>query len=447
MRLRFSQSRSVPSRSKKEKDSQETKPLRGPSQGSSEDLETTTPPQPQAPLPSPNLKIKRVDHFWSTWSKCWKYRNTGSGVVAEAVRPVGNGTDNDPWQNFCFVVVRKLPDPRHADRPGPAGEIKFQIVVKSPYLLKACKDVVGTVPGISWTAEPLEVRFVPFVLVRPIDDVSRQLDPHLLLAFFPEFEQYEKALHNKSPRTTEENYVLASLTVLLDYLRKDYRATLAKIASLKANGEITFELLYAILVPRTILITECPVTGEPRALQLLSATKLENNMCSLYSLLCENIDSAEEGAHPGRSESTSASNAHAEPDANAHGQRSARDRLAAFRAARTDSMDGHSIATPSDGGKSFGRVESKILLWSFKGTEKINTLEAYPIQYHQDPEAMKTFLLERGRKWASLKGIHHVHYEGTAAFAMSAGGRKKIIKYNVRTCLFDELSVPRLMRQ
>ena len=110
-------------------------------------------------------------------------------------------------------------------------------------------------------------------------------------------------------------------------------------------------------------------------------------------------------------------------------------------------MDGHSIATPSDGGKSFGRVESKILLWSFKGTEKINTLEAYPIQYHQDPEAMKTFLLERGRKWASLKGIHHVHYEGTAAFAMSAGGRKKIIKYNVRTCLFDELSVPRLMRQ
>ena len=154
MRLRFSQSRSVPSRSKKENDSQETKPLRDPSQGSSEDLETTTPPQPQAPLPSPNLKIKRVDHFWSTWSKCWKYRNTGSGVVAEAVRPVGNGTDNDPWQNFCFVVVRKIPEP---NKQLEGAEITFQVVVKSTYLLKACKEVIGSIPGLSWTAEPLEV--------------------------------------------------------------------------------------------------------------------------------------------------------------------------------------------------------------------------------------------------------------------------------------------------
>ncbi|RPD60635.1 P-loop containing nucleoside triphosphate hydrolase protein [Lentinus tigrinus ALCF2SS1-6] len=413
MRLRFSRSRRVPSRSQNEKDIQETKPLNG---ESSEDLETVA-AQPQVPVPPPNLKIKRVDHYWSSWSKGWKYRNTGSSVVAEAVRPVGNGTDNDPWQNFCFVVVRKLPDPRNADKPGPGGDIKFQIVVKSPYLLKACKDVVGTVPGISWTAEPLE------------------LDPHLLLAFFPQFEQYERALRSKT-RTPEEEHVLATLTILLDYLRKDYRATLAKIASLKASGEITFELLYAILVPRTILITECPVTGEPRALQLLSANKIENSMCSLYSLLCENIDSTEEGAHPGRGDSASNPNSNAFADTHTFSPSpsSARERLAAFRAAKADNTDGNGpVAAPSGGGRSFGRVQSKVLLWSFKGTEKINSLEAYPIQYHRDPEAMKTLLLERGRKWASLKGIHHVHYEGTAAFAITAGGRKKIIKYNVNS--------------
>ena len=67
-----------------------------------------------------NLKVKRVDYFWSTWSKAWKYKNTGSGVVAEAMRPVGNGSDNDPWQNFCFVVVRKFPDPR-----SQGGDITF----------------------------------------------------------------------------------------------------------------------------------------------------------------------------------------------------------------------------------------------------------------------------------------------------------------------------------
>ncbi|TFK80871.1 P-loop containing nucleoside triphosphate hydrolase protein [Polyporus arcularius HHB13444] len=409
MRLPFTQMRRYRERARDSQNSQ----LLNVGEREKDDLDSGA-AEPQAPLPSPNLKIKRVDHFWSTWSKGWKYRNTGSGVVAEAVRPVGNGTDNDPWQNFCFVVVRKLPDPRTADKPGGAGDITFQIVVKSPYLLKACKDVVGTVPGISWTAEPLE------------------LDPHLLLAFFPQFEQYEKALRSKG-RTPEEEHVLATLTVLMDYLRKDYRSTLAKIASLKASGEITFDLLYAILVPRTILVTECPVTGEPRALQLLSASKYETSLCSLYVLLCESVDSTEEGAYPGRSES--AANPSSNLNANTRTQRgSARDRLAALRAqaASPGIIAGHG-ADVIAGDRPFGRVQSKIVLGAFKGTEKINTLEAYPIEYHANPEAMKSLLLERGRKWASFKGIHHVHYEGTAAFAISVNGRKKIIKYNVNS--------------
>ena len=137
-----------------EKDN-EKKPLNEASSNGS--AETEVAPQPAAPLSPPNLKVKRVDYYWSTWSKTWKYRNTGSSVVAEAVRPVGNGTDNDPWANFCFVVVRKLPDPRSHDPSSPPPDPTFQVVIKSAYLLKACKDVIGQVPGLSWTAEPLEV--------------------------------------------------------------------------------------------------------------------------------------------------------------------------------------------------------------------------------------------------------------------------------------------------
>ena len=142
------------SRQLSEKDA-EAKPLHAGDAGS-EDTETTTQPA-SVPLAPPNLKVKRVDHYFSTWSKSWKYRNTGSNVVAEAVRPVGNGTDNDPWANFCFVVVRKLPDPRSHDPSSPPPDPTFQVVIKSAYLLKACKDVIGQVPGLSWTAEPLEV--------------------------------------------------------------------------------------------------------------------------------------------------------------------------------------------------------------------------------------------------------------------------------------------------
>ena len=113
---------------------------------------------PVAPPPPPNLKVKRVDYFWSGWSKTWKYRNTSAKVRPDdALKAVGNGVDdgNDPWQGFCFVVVRKLPQPGEEREK---GEPTFQVVVKSAYLLIAMREVVQKVQGVSWTAEPLEVR-------------------------------------------------------------------------------------------------------------------------------------------------------------------------------------------------------------------------------------------------------------------------------------------------
>lgn len=223
-----------------------------------------------------------------------------------------------------------------------------------------------------------------------------------------------------------------SVGVLLEYLRKDYRGTLARIANLTTHGEITFDLLYAVLVPRTVVVTECPVTGEPRALQVLSASKVENEMCTFYNVLCESVDSTEEGAHPGRR------NASDQPNGRPS---TATDRLALLRSSRKSKKiapppppgGGNQSTTTSAAlkGPSFGRVQSKIIIFGFKGTQKINSLEAYPIKYHTDPEGLRTQLLERGRKWASLKGIHHMHYDGTAALIASVGGRKKLLKYNV----------------
>ena len=75
------------------------------------------------------------------------------------------------------------------------------------------------------------------------------------------------------------------MRVLLDYLRKDYRGTLAHIENLTTHGEITFDMLYAILVPRTVVITECPTTGVLRALRLLSVNKVGGAYFEAYNLL------------------------------------------------------------------------------------------------------------------------------------------------------------------
>ncbi|KAI0329767.1 P-loop containing nucleoside triphosphate hydrolase protein [Cubamyces sp. BRFM 1775] len=374
MRTYFSlpRSRSGPTRPFTEKDSSESIP----SANAPDNDRDTTAGQEEATLSPPNLKIKRVDHYFSRWSEQWKYRNTGSSVVVEAVPPgpvasVANAVtpSNDPWQEFCFVVVRKLPQERKS-KESPT----YKVVIKSPYLVKACTDVMKYVPGLSWTVGPIE------------------LDPRLLLTFFPQFEEYEKDLSAKKC-SQEDGYVLATVKVLLDYLRKDYHSTLAMISKLTERGEITFDLLYAIFIPRTTLVTKCPVTGATRALRLIDVEKHG-------SLLCQGYDSVEDVVH-GRSANNSA-----------------------------ELNDSAPQSASADGGSPrkqfFALVQSTVFIKPFDGTRKINTLAAYPLQYHRAPDTLKKTLIERGREWASFEGVHHVHYRGTARAPSGSS-----MKYNV----------------
>jgi len=62
--------------------------------------------------------------------------------------------DNEQWPGYCFVVIRTIPQ-KDDDKAKPPQH-KFHI--KSPYLLKAIKDVMKEIEGISWNNEPLEVR-------------------------------------------------------------------------------------------------------------------------------------------------------------------------------------------------------------------------------------------------------------------------------------------------
>jgi hypothetical protein len=318
----------------------------------------------QAPLPNLTLKIKKVDHFYSRWSRKWKYENSGSHVIPELRTLPSDGKD-DPWQQFCFVVVREIP--REVDK-----DPYFKIHVKSPYLLKACKEVIKEVQGVSWNAIPLQVISLSSLSMILLI-VFFQLDPHIILAFLPQFQSYRDEIKAKGSPSEEESHVLSTVDVLIDYLRKDYRATVASIENLTSHGEINFELLYAIMVPRTILITKCPMTEELQAVQLMSATKIKTPCGWAYTLICEGID-----------------------------------------------------VNDSDK-KGFYRYQTRLLIHDFDGTVKITSLDAYPIQYHPQESEISQKLVARGTKWSSLRGIHHMNYQGTAAFKCQG----KVVKYNV----------------
>lgn len=158
------------------------------------------------------------------------------------------------------------------------------------------------------------------------------------------------------------------------YLRKNYQGTLAQIDNLISHGEIAFNLLYAVLIPRTVLITRCSKTGEPRALKLLFAALETSARGPYYALSCHSVEGAS-----------------ADDD---------------------DNDDDDAGIERDSAAPSFGMDQSWLSIPEFKGTRKINSLSAFPIQYHPDPEAIRDKLVRRGRKWAVLNGIHHVAYRG-----------------------------------
>ena len=198
--------------------------------------------------------------------------------------------------------------------------------------------------------------------------------------------------------------MLDGLGALLDWLRTNYRSTLATIASLTAHSEITFDLLYAILIPRSIVVTRDHATGEQRCLSLLSAKRDGDR----YTLTCESVEIASPQKGSVLDQNTEDNST--DDDGELKAQKS----------------------TFDTGGRAFGKYIHLLSLRTFGGTQKINRLSVYPLVYHTDPEKLKVALIKRGRKWASLNGIQHVFYHGLAGMQ----GRDSYVRYNVSSASF-----------
>ncbi|KAF8148667.1 P-loop containing nucleoside triphosphate hydrolase protein [Crassisporium funariophilum] len=316
------------------------------------------------PLPVPSLKVKRVDHYYSRWTKGWKYRNTSSKVTAETLPIMQSGT-NDAWKDFSFVIVRTIPRTENA-------EPTFKVVIKSEYILKACKDVIQSWPGISWNSDPLE------------------LDPEIFITFHPRFLEYGAALQAKKSRSEEDTHMINSVNLLTSTIASDYRVTLATIQRLTSHSEITFELLFAILVPRSLMVARCAITGLPRLFKMTSWNRTVIEGKPMFQLNLESVD-------------------------------------------LVDRPMTHSVVV--------GKVQTTIFIRPFRGTVKIDTLDAYPIHFHADEDSLREMVAKRGKKWVSLIGMHHKQFDGIAALKCG----DKLLRHNVRSrIMIDRATFRRL---
>lgn len=206
------------------------------------------------------------------------------------------------------------------------------------------------------------------------------MDPEIFITFYPSFLEYASELSAKKRPTEQETHVLNSVNLLTSTIASDYKMTLAKIQRLSSHGEITFELLYAILVPRSLMVAKCAITGLPRLFQLASWTRLAVEGKPMYQLNLESIDL---------------------------------------------------VDRPLTKGVVVGKVQTTVYLKAFRGTTNIESLDAYPLKFHSDEAGVKEAVMRRGKKWVSLIGMHHMQYDGIAALKCG----DKLLRHNVRSSL------------
>ncbi|RDW79457.1 hypothetical protein BP6252_04095 [Coleophoma cylindrospora] len=65
-------------------------------------------------------------------------------------------------------------------------------------------------------------------------------------------------------------------------------------------------------------------------------------------------------------------------------------------------------------GNHFGYTKRTVKVQPFEGASDVRKLNIYPLKYHQNEEQLREKHAARGRKFCSLKGVHHQSYKGIA---------------------------------
>ena len=153
---------------------------------------------------------------------------------------------------------------------------------------------------------------------------------------------------------------LKHLSLLADFIKSKYVSTTDRLIPLLENGETSYELLWTLFKPNTIVYTTCLDTEKS---------------------LCFRFDMGEE-----RTTATGITYFHME-----------------CRYLDSD-------------GAVFGEVSASLGIAKFAGIKRIANLAAFPLAYHPRRSEMRTSLVNRGRRFVSLLGVHHLQYYGNAFF-------------------------------
>jgi hypothetical protein len=192
----------------------------------------------------------------------------------------------------------------------------------------------------------------------------------LLFNYLPEL-QCELTKAKAVPEEAQNKELISHLTLFIDYITTDYASTTKRLDPLMEHQEITFDLLWTLFLPNTLVYTVCAGSNEPRCLKLDWAEQKETlDRGKYFQLDCHYVD-----------------------------------------------YDG----------KTFGEANAVLEIDEFRGVKGIDCLGVFPLAYHREEEAVREKLINRGRKFGSLKGMHYKFYKGLAFFKR----KRSVVKVNV----------------
>ncbi|KAF1963459.1 P-loop containing nucleoside triphosphate hydrolase protein [Byssothecium circinans] len=265
--------------------------------------------------------FKAVDEVWD--EKVYRY------TIVELAKEELEKSDE-------YVFVRASANPCTLDRD--TKETTYYIDIKSEQLRDVLRTLLENISVISLKEDKLSV------------------EQNLLYNFLPKLE-LSHYWNNVGPVDYARK---EHLGLLIDYIKIAYKATTQHLESLLRSHQITYDLLWALFRPNTMVYTTCPGTHSPRCVKYESGEETKTKSGSKYwKIECRYLD-----------------------------------------------FDG----------TDFGEMSTELKVPKFQGVRQIDSLPAFPIQYHPNATEVKADLFECGRKFVRLMGTHHHHCKGQAFF-------------------------------
>ncbi|KAL2812908.1 P-loop containing nucleoside triphosphate hydrolase protein [Aspergillus cavernicola] len=193
------------------------------------------------------------------------------------------------------------------------------------------------------------------------------IERNILFHFLPELNKCAENMNS-----ADSAFPRQSLCLLIDHLKQAYSSTSHCLESMLQHDHITYDLIWALFKPGSHVFTTCLGTQEPRCVIFDAGEEITQNNKTWFNLECRFLD--------------------------------------------------------YDGVK-FGEAGIFLRVPKFRGSQPIETLEAFPLGQHPRHQQLRKDLVKRGQKFRDLAGSHIRHCKGSAFF-MNKG---KAIRVNINS--------------